>query len=152
MPGIDVSVRRVINAPRDLIADFTANPDNAPVWSSNIRAVNWHSERPAQIGSKMEFETIFLGRKLSHIFEIIDLVPGKSLHMRTTDAAMTLETSYEWSDVPAGCEMTVCNRGQPDGFAKVAAPIMARAMRRSANRDLGNLARLTEAMFGPFTS
>jgi hypothetical protein len=35
--------------------------------------------------------------------------------------------------------MTLRNRGEPAGFAKVAAPVMARAMRRAMSKDLHRL-------------
>jgi hypothetical protein len=41
--------------------------------------------------------------------------------------------------------MTLRNRGEPSGFAGVAAPIMARAMRRANRKDLARLKILLEA-------
>ena len=40
--------------------------------------------------------------------------------------------------------MTLRNRGEPAGFAKVAAPVMARAMRRAMGGDLRRLRALLE--------
>jgi hypothetical protein len=36
---------------------------------------------------------------------------------------------------PVVCEMTLRNPGEPSGFGKVAAPLMARAMRRANRKD-----------------
>jgi hypothetical protein len=41
--------------------------------------------------------------------------------------------------------MTLRNRGEPSGFANVAAPVMVRAMRRANRKDLELLKRLIEA-------
>jgi len=41
--------------------------------------------------------------------------------------------------------MTLRNRGNPSGFSKVAAPLMARSMRRANNKDLAKLRQLLEA-------
>jgi hypothetical protein len=41
--------------------------------------------------------------------------------------------------------MTLRNRGEPSGFSKVAAPLMATAMRRANKRDLAKLKALVEA-------
>ena len=40
--------------------------------------------------------------------------------------------------------MTLCNRGQPAGFAKVTAPVMAAAMRRANRKDLEQLKAILE--------
>jgi len=40
--------------------------------------------------------------------------------------------------------MTLRSRGEPSGFANVAAPVMAAAMRRANNHDLAALKRLLE--------
>ena len=48
--------------------------------------------------------------------------------------------------------MTLRNRGDPASFAKVAAPIMARAMRRAMTADLWRLSAILErrsSLLGP---
>ena len=40
--------------------------------------------------------------------------------------------------------MTLRNRGEPAGFAKVAGPVMARAMRRANGQDLRRLKAILE--------
>jgi hypothetical protein len=41
--------------------------------------------------------------------------------------------------------MTLRNRGEPSGFAKVSAPLMTRAMRRANRADLRRLKELLES-------
>ena len=40
--------------------------------------------------------------------------------------------------------MTLRNQGEPSGFSKVVAPLMAAAMRRANRKDLAALKRLLE--------
>ena len=44
--------------------------------------------------------------------------------------------------------MTLRNRGEPCGFSKVAAPLLAAAMRRANRNDLARLKRLLESLSG----
>jgi hypothetical protein len=56
-----------------------------------------------------------------------------------------METSYRWSEIDAqSTRMTLRNHGQPTGFAKVTAPLMATAMRRANRKDLEKLKWLLE--------
>lgn len=149
MPGIDVTVRRDIRAPRDLVADFASNPDNAPVWNSNVLSVNWHTDRPAKTGSRFDCVTQILGRRMTYDCEITALSPGITMTLRTR-GPMQMDTTYHWADSDAGCAMTVICRARPGGLARIAAPVLARGIRRAATQDLNNLANIAEAMFGPF--
>ena len=40
--------------------------------------------------------------------------------------------------------MTLRNHGEPSGFSRLVAPLMARAMRRAMTQDLADLKRLLE--------
>jgi hypothetical protein len=65
--------------------------------------------------------------------------------MATAEGPFPMETTYEWHDAAAGAtRMTLRNRGEPSGFAGVAAPLMARAMRRANRKDLEALKALLE--------
>jgi hypothetical protein len=56
-----------------------------------------------------------------------------------------METTYTWEDTPSGAtRMTLRNRGEPSGFAAVAAPAMTLAMRKANEADLRRLKALLE--------
>jgi hypothetical protein len=39
--AVDVSTEIVIRSPRGMVAEFSTNPDNAPMWYVNIKEVQW---------------------------------------------------------------------------------------------------------------
>ena len=87
----------------------------------------------------------FLGRRLAYTYEVVDLVPGERLVMRTAEGPFPMETAYTWH--PAGAastRMTLRNRGEPAGFGKIAAPVMATAIRRANRKDLASLKEIME--------
>jgi hypothetical protein len=55
-----------------------------------------------------------------------------------------METTYMWQPDGTGTRMTLRNRGEPAGFAGIAAPVMAAAMRRANRKDLAPLKALLE--------
>ena len=93
----------------------------------------------------MDFVARFLGRRIEYTYEVVDLVPGERLVMRTAQGPFPMQTTYTWEPVDGGTRMTLRNNGAPSGFATVAAPVMELAMRRAMTKDLAALKRRPEA-------
>jgi uncharacterized protein YndB with AHSA1/START domain len=147
--AVDVLSETDIARPPAEVAAFAADPDNATAWYRNIKSVEWVSEPPLAVGSRVAFVAEFLGRRLAYTYEIVELVPGERLVMRTSEGPFAMETAYTWADAPGGAaRMTLRNRGEPSGFAKVTAPAMAAAMRRANRKDLERLKELLEGRAG----
>jgi uncharacterized membrane protein len=138
--AVDVTTETVVERPRSEVAAWAADPDNVPVWYANIKSVEWLTPRPLQLGSRLAFVARFLGRRLAYTYEVVELVPGERLVMRTADGPFPMETSYTWADAPGGAtRMTLRNRGTPVGFSILVAPFMASAVRRANRKDLARL-------------
>jgi uncharacterized protein YndB with AHSA1/START domain len=143
--AVDVVTEVVIERPLAEVAGYAADPTHAPEWYVNIAAVEWETSPPVQVGSRMRFVARFLGRRLAYTYEIVDLVPGERLVMRTAQGPFPMETTYTWqSSGAARTRMTLRNRGEPAGFGAVTAPVMAAAIRRANRKDLDALKRHLE--------
>jgi len=143
---VDVLTETVIDCPRERVAAFAGDPSNAPEWYVNIKSVDWKTEPPVQLGSQMTFVAFFLGKRLEYTYEIVERVPGERLVMRTAQGPFPMETTYTWSDEGEGkTHMTLRNRGEPSGFSKLMAPLMAGAMKKATSKDLAMLKSLMEA-------
>jgi hypothetical protein len=147
--SVDVTTSIEIDLPRAEVAAYAADPDNATTWYENITSVEWETDPPLAVGSRLAFVAQFLGRRLAYTYEVRELAPGSRLVMSTTQGAFPMETSYSWEDTPSGgTRMTLRNRGEPSGFSRAGAPFMAAAMRRANRQDLERLKRFLES--GPF--
>lgn len=143
--AVDVVTSIEIERPRVEVAAFAGDPGNATSWYENIKSVEWETEPPVAVGSRMAFVAQFLGRRLAYTYEVLELVPGERLVMSTAQGPFPMTTTYTWEDTAAGgTRMTLRNAGEPSGFAKVGAPMMARAMRRANEKDLERLKTLLE--------
>jgi uncharacterized membrane protein len=144
--SVDVRTEIEISRPRAEVAEYAVDPDNATSWYENIESVEWRSAKPLAVGSRLAFTAQFLGRRLSYVYEVRELVSGERFVMSTAEGPFPMETTYGWEDTASGgTRMTLRNRGEPAGFSKLAAPLLAAAMRRANRKDLERLRRIVEA-------
>jgi uncharacterized membrane protein len=142
---VDVESLIEISRPRDEVAAYACDPDNATAWYENIKAVQWKSPRPLAVGSRIAFVAEFLGRRLAYTYEVTEFVPGERFVMSTAEGPFPMETTYTWEGTPGGAtRMALRNRGEPVGFARIAAPAMVCAMRRANRKDLRRLKQILE--------
>jgi uncharacterized membrane protein len=141
---VDVLNTVVIDRPVGDVSQYAADPDNAPQWYENIKSVEWKTPRPAQVGSRIDFVAHFLGRRLAYTYEVIELVPGRRLTMRTPGPPFPMETTYTWEDEHGATRMALRNRGTPGGFSAWLAPLMSFMVGRANRKDLALLKRRLE--------
>lgn len=145
MAIVDVSTETVIHRPHGVVAAYATDPDNATAWYVNIKDVQWETPRPLQLGSRFTFTAAFLGRKLTYTYEVTELTPERRFVMRTAQGPFPMETSYEWHDAEnSSTRMILRNQGEPSGFSGIAAPMVARAMKRANAKDLERLRTILE--------
>jgi uncharacterized protein YndB with AHSA1/START domain len=143
---IDVTTETVIRRPCADVAAYAGDPARAPEWYANIDSVEWRTGPPVAVGSRMEFVARFLGRRLAYTYEVIELLPGERLVMRTAQGPFPMETTYTWQALDAGStRMTLRNRGRPRGFSRWLSPVLASAVRRANRADLARLRTLLES-------
>jgi uncharacterized protein YndB with AHSA1/START domain len=142
---VNVQTEILIRRPSSEVAEYTANPDNAPRWYGNIHSAQRLTAGPIDIGSRVAFTARFLGRDLSYTYEVVEYVPGEKLVMRTAQGPFPMQTTYTWAEVSGGTRMTLGNTGKPSGFSKLAGLFMAPMVRRETRKDLQKLKSILEA-------
>jgi hypothetical protein len=147
MPGValDVLTEVVIDRPCAEVAGFAGDPGNAPQWYANIKSVRWETPPPLQPGSRVAFVAQFLGRRIAYTYQVIEFEPDRKLVMSTAEGPFPMETTYTWEDAgPRSTRMGLRNRGEPSGFASLAASVISVAMRRANEADLRRLKAILE--------
>ena len=78
--------------------------------NASIRSVDVMTPPPLAQGSQMAFVATFLGRTLSYTHEVVELVAGEHLRMRTAQGPFPMETTYTWTSLaPGETRMTLRN-------------------------------------------
>ena len=143
---IDVETEITIARARAQVAAYASEPDNATEWYANIESAEWQTPRPLAVGSRFAFVALFLRRRLSYTYEVKEFVPGERFVMATSEGPFAMETTYTWEDAGDGAtSMRLRNRGEPSGFSRAVAPLMAPAVRRANRKDLAQLKRILES-------
>lgn len=142
---VDVETTIEIERPVDEVAVYAADPTNAPEWYTKIESVEWETEPPVAVGSRMAFVAHFLGRRLAYTYAVTAFEPGNHLVMATTQGPFPMQTTYTWRTTDAGTEMTLRNTGVPSGFSRLLKPLMVPAIRRANRKDLDRLKFLLES-------
>ncbi len=144
--SVDITTTIVIERPITEVAEYSGDPSNAPEWYRRIESVEWQTEPPITLGSLITFRAHFMGRELVYTYEITEFSPGEQVAMRTAQGPFPMNTTYTWRAVgDRVTHVTLRNHGDPTGFSRLAAPLMAVSMRRAMNQDLAALKRLLEA-------
>ena len=144
---MDVDVHNTIEIERPIaaVAAYAMDPDNAPRWYQTIKSIEWRTPRPLAVGTQLDFVAQFLGRRLAYTYEVIELVPGTRLVMRTAQGPFPMETTYEFTEIaPGRTRMSLRNRGRPAGFASIVAPVMVGAMNSANRKDLRAIKAILE--------
>jgi uncharacterized membrane protein len=142
---VDVRTEIEIDRPRDEVAAYASNPDNAMAWYENIKGVRWSAAKRLEVGARIVFAAQFLGQQVDYIYEVKELVPAERFVMATAEGPFPMETTYTWEDTEGGgTRMFLRNRGEPSGFSRLASPLLKGAMRRANRKDLRRLKALLE--------
>ncbi len=144
--NVDFASTIVIARPPVEVAEYAANPDNAPNWYANIRSVEWQTSPPVRPGARINFVCHYLATRMAYTYEVVEYLRHQRLVMRTIAGMFPVETSYVWE--PVGNEwtrMTLRHRGTAPGFLRLIAKPVGHAMQNTNRTDLATLKRLIES-------
>ena len=145
---VNVSSEIIIDAPVDKVVEYTSNPDNAPEWYVNIKSAEWKTPKPMMVGSLIIFKARFLGRDLNYTYEITEFIPNQKLIMQTAEGPFPMQTTYLWEAIDENhTKMILKNAGNPSGFYKLFAPVIAKMMKKENEKDLMLLKKIIEEIY-----
>ena len=145
--ALDVQTEIVIGRSRREVAGFAMDPENDPVWIGGIVEAETVTAPPFGKGSRVRRVASFLGRRMEYTPEVTEYVPESRLVMRA-DRPFAMTIGYEFEDVGGGTRARIRVQGEGTGFYKLAAPLLARMVKRNVSNDLKSLKRLLESGAG----
>ncbi len=142
--AIDISAEVAIDRSRADVAAFAMDPLNDPAWIGGVVESKALSDRPFGRGTKVARVAKFMGRRMEYTTEAVEYEPGAGVTMQA-DSPFPMTIRYEFLERDGGTLARIRVRGEGSGFYRLAAPLLAMAVRRNVSRDLESLKRLLEA-------
>lgn len=134
----------VIDRPPSDVFEFITNVANNPQWQRGMREAHFTSGPPLRVGSTYAQVAVFLGRRIESRFEIVEYEPGRLVKGSTTVSPFPITFTRVVEPEGTGSRVTAIVEGNPEGFYKLASPIVRRLVAASVTRDYENLKRLLE--------
>jgi uncharacterized membrane protein len=145
---VDVSTEIIINLPKEKVAEFASYPGNVPNWCTHIKSVEWNNEAPLRAGAKLVFNERVMRRSQHHVYEVVEIIPGQKVIMKSQGNGMRMETTVAWQAINENTTcMTLRNRGIPTAFSRSIAPFLKLAYRKASRRNLKQLKKMLELSY-----
>ena len=144
---VDVSTEIIINLPKEKVAEFASDPANAPSWCTHIKSVEWNNEAPLRAGTKLIFNEQIMRRRHQHVYEVVEVIPGQKMIMKTRGKGTRMETTVAWQALNENTTcMTLRSRGIPNAFKPIS-PFLKLAIRKASRRNLKQLKKMLELSY-----
>jgi hypothetical protein len=129
------------------VFDYVANRENLPEWSSPILEVQKRTQGPlVEEGARFTTMAKLLGRRFDTPFEV-SVHDSTHRHTGTSRGGpFPQEYTHIFEEVEGGgIRLTEVTDGEPEGFFRLAGPLLEMAGRRQIRADLDTLKDLLEA-------
>jgi carbon monoxide dehydrogenase subunit G len=139
--SIDVAAEVEIARPRAEVAAFMFDPTKDARWTTGVVEAKPLQDGLLRLGAKVDRVSRFLGRRLEYRIEVVAAEPERFVEMIATQP-FEIRVRYELEDIDEQhTRVRIRTAGGGTGFFRLAAPLLAKMVRRSIAADLVNLER-----------
>lgn len=136
----------VINRPRREVWEFMIDPDNLPVYSSNVIEYELVSGGKQEVGRICRGAVKVAGRRLELTDEMVEVEKGRSGKFVSEDATIPYTVSFRYEDEGEGTKVTWHQEMESlKGFFKFADPIVLKLYARDVRSNLEKAKTILEA-------
>lgn len=134
----------LIKRPIATVFAYVSDLRNAPQWQTGLLEVRKTTEGALGVGSQFTFVRKFLGQKLEASNRFTQYEPNRLIRFVTNSGPLHVEASYLFEATSEGSKVTCKLEMKPQGFSKLAEPLIAASVRREMAAEFGYLKDLLE--------
>ncbi|MCE6994061.1 SRPBCC family protein [Saccharothrix sp. S26] len=142
---MDVSARRLITRPPDVVARYAMDWRHDHEWTRGIERAELSAPAPGGgfgVGAEVTRTARFLGKRLDYVLRVVAHEPPALLEMKSVAGPFPMHVTYRFDAAHAGTTMaSIRVRGDAGGHYRPAGPLLARFVRAALRKDLRDLAR-----------
>ena len=142
---IQVEVSTVINRPVHEVFAFVSDHRNDVRWQDGLLEVRVTPDGPVGLGSQVVEVRKFMGRRIESTGVITEYIPNQKSARKTVAGPADVQGYVACAAVEGGTRVTQHMEMRSAGFFAVAEPLMAGGLRRSLEKNFGDLKDLLES-------
>lgn len=145
MPVIDESI--VIDRGRSEVFAFATDPDNVPLFNSNMISFEQLTEGPVGKGTRNRGSVRVVGKTIEWVTEVTEFEPDRRYVSRSVESPVGFELDIKYEDANGGTKVTWHQESDTYGgfFGKLADPLVTRMYGKDVRSNLEKLKELIEA-------
>ncbi len=145
MPVVDDSIN--INRSRSEVFAFATDPENIPLYSSNLIEFEQVTEGPVGKGTRNRGSVKVAGKRIDFIAEVVEFDDGRRVASRSVESPIPFELDVTYEDADDGTRVSWHQEspGFKGFFGKLADPLVNRMYAKDVRSNLEKLKELLEA-------
>ena len=145
-PMLTVDESIVINRPRSEVWDFMIEPENVPVYSSNVIEYELVEGEKDKVGRRCKGAVKVAGRRLELTDEMVELEEGRRAKLVSEDATVPYSLEFTYEDEGEGTKLIWHQEVESlKGVFKFADPIVLKLYARDVRSNLDKAKTLLES-------
>ena len=142
MLRFEVSVQ--IARPVHEVWEYLIDPEHVPEWQSSAVASHQVSDGAIGVGTKLEDERRFLGRRARSEVEVTEFEPERLFTLHGLSGPVRFTVRHRLAGNDGGTRLDVEAEAEPAGIGRLARPMVERAAAHELRADFQRLKRLLE--------
>jgi hypothetical protein len=142
---VDVSARRLVNQPPEVVARYAMDWRHDHEWTRGIKRAELSAPAPGGgfgVGAEVTRTAHFLGRRIDYVLRVVAHEPPTLLEMKSVAGPFPMHVTYRFDTAHAsGTMASIRVRGDAGRHYRLVGPLVARFVRANLRKDLRALSR-----------
>jgi len=138
------SVDQVIERPVEEVFGFVRDVRNSPAWQTGIETLRVFPDAPLEVGSVVMETRRIQGRELDLSYKVTEVRPYRLVEIQSTGGPVEYRATQELKPEGTSTRLRLSVDVELHGAMRLAAGLIAPAIKRQAKADLSKLAVILE--------